>query len=257
MSAVYRAHAHLGWQDAGRAGRGWRAGTQQMAEARGRASFVRRLSRTRGRSLARVSQGAQPSPRTASQALPPKAVRPHLCVQMRFASRLQVGARTAQRPVSRAPHSAAAAPSGVASGVPVLRDRTSAALNRLRRSRKWDHLRDLDALEKHIGKTIELPDLRVRPKGLTDDSLTSYLLTEQRCFLSFLAPRSHAPQRFMLWKEISAGLQPGRPRNNNGIVLSGPHGVGKSHLIYLAAAAAFVNSHIVGYWVRRGKEVGD
>jgi len=137
---------------------------------------------------------------------------------------------------------------------PIAKLRTAAAaIAPLRSLPTFSHLRwnlntaRFDGLANKVGQIISLPNLGVLPKELDLPSLSNYLLTEQRFVHNSLFGLTHV--RLALATEVMKGLQLERGRLNNGIVLSGPHGVGKSHVSYLLAATAFVNQNIVGYWV--------
>ena len=110
----------------------------------------------------------------------------------------------------------------------ILRRRYSAAvinnnnvMDEIRSNKKWNHLRDDETLKKRIGEFIELPCVPGDfPKGVSEKDLSSFLLTQQR------------------WKIVeevtqAIGHGPLKTRTNNGLCLSGPHGVGKSAINYL------------------------
>lgn len=86
----------------------------------------------------------------------------------------------------------------------------------IRGDSKWNHLRDNKVLKNRVGHFIELPELpEPLPKGLKKADLSRYLLTEQR---------------WQILDEVLDSVDRGRLRepSDNGLCLSGPHGVGKS-----------------------------
>lgn len=104
-----------------------------------------------------------------------------------------------------------------------------------RHDEKWNHLRNDEALKKKVGEFIELPDLPgPKPKGLTQEDISRFLLTKQR---------------WEILSEVSEAIGTGPLRNdvNNGLCLSGPHGVGKSVINYLLASIAYVRGWFLQY----------
>jgi hypothetical protein len=113
---------------------------------------------------------------------------------------------------------------------------------------KFNFLRNLNEepqklkeLEKKIGTFFELPIL-----GSVDSDFVPKDYVPEHYFFS--------KQRFLILNEI---INNENKRITGGLVLSGPHGVGKSYISYLIACYAFINSYPLLYiprcsnWVRK------
>eukprot|EP01124_Arcella_intermedia_P019091 TRINITY_DN2622_c0_g1_i5.p1 TRINITY_DN2622_c0_g1~~TRINITY_DN2622_c0_g1_i5.p1 ORF type:complete len:613 (-),score=64.14 TRINITY_DN2622_c0_g1_i5:81-1919(-) len=107
---------------------------------------------------------------------------------------------------------------------------------RIRDDPKWNHLRCNEELKNHVGRFIPLPQLPSKhlPKGYQPADLNQFLLTKQR---------------LQILNEVIDAVDKGeRPSySDNGLCLSGPHGVGKSGLNYLLASVAYVRGWFLQY----------
>eukprot|EP01124_Arcella_intermedia_P019090 TRINITY_DN2622_c0_g1_i4.p1 TRINITY_DN2622_c0_g1~~TRINITY_DN2622_c0_g1_i4.p1 ORF type:complete len:613 (-),score=78.21 TRINITY_DN2622_c0_g1_i4:89-1927(-) len=106
----------------------------------------------------------------------------------------------------------------------------------IRNDPKWNYLRSNEELKKRVGDFISLPLLPIKsmPKGFQPANLTEFLLTRQR---------------LQILDEVIEAVDKGKlaSPSDNGLCLSGPHGVGKSGLNYLLASVAYVRGWFLQY----------
>jgi len=95
-------------------------------------------------------------------------------------------------------------------------------------------LKDTKKIKNNIGKFVKLPILPcAKPKEFSGTIAKSFLLTKQRAELLERVINDNDPDE-----------------EDKGMVLCGPHGMGKSSFAYLTAAYAWVNKYAVLYIVR-------